>query len=313
MPLRALKTDEEIAAHPLDQPILIELPGGVEVPDTDGKKPELDDGARALQDQLEALKTANKATEERERLANERTAKAERDAVQARREADDERKRTAALESDVITGGLAAAQSERDSAKQALQVAGEAGDWKSIADAQSRIGRAEAKILTFESGAAEVASRKEEPRQEPRSEPRQAADPIAAIDGNPNLLPAEKAWLKAHPDAVIDNGRNNELSVGYQRAVNKGLVRGTDAYFEYLNEFMGYEKPESEGNNNVQAPPSRNERGVDGRSTPGKVTLSPEQREAARSMGVSEIDYAKNLVKFQAAQAADPDRYSNRG
>lgn len=309
MALRALKTEEEIAGIPLDQPILIELPGAGE-PETE-KKPELDESAKTLQDQLEALQAANKAFEERERAASERAAKAERDAAQARRDAEDARKRQNDLESDVITGGLTAAQAERDAAKQALQQAGEAGDWKAIADAQSRIGRAEAKILTFESGAAEVAERKErqpEPKQEQQIQ--RPADPMAAIDANPNLLPAEREWLKAHPDAVLDTSRNNELSVGYQRAMKKGLVRGTPAYFAELEDFMGYKQPDTqERETSVQAPVTPKERGGDGRPSNGRVTLTPEQRDLAKNMGISEIEYARQVANFDAARRADPDRY----
>lgn len=307
MALRALKTEEEIAGIPLDQPILVELPGGVEPPEQK-QEGTTDPDAKKLQEQLEATIAAQKASDERERIANERAAKAERETVQARKEADTERKRTAALEGDVITGGLTAAQNERDAAKAALQTAGEAGDWKAIAEAQSQIGRAEAKILTFESGAAEVASRKEERQPEPRQE-QQRVDPIAAIDSNPNLLPAEKEWLKAHPDAVLDGARNNELSVGYTRALKKGLVRGTPAYFAELENFMGYESKTDDGSTQVQAPPSRNERDASGRPSNNRITLSPEEREMAKSMGVSEIDYAKNKVKFEDARRQDPDKY----
>lgn len=314
--LRALKTDEEIAAIPLDQPILVELPGGVIDVDEEGgivadkstgktKEPEAVDGAKVLQEQLEASHRAHEA----ERA---RADKAERDATDARKLAAEAGKRTAALEGDVITGGLAAAQAEVVSAKQALQTAGEAGDYKAMADAQERIARAAGKILNFEAGAAEIAER---PKVEARQEQvRQAPlDPIAAIDSNPNLLPAERQWLKDHPDAVIDMKRNNELGVAYERAVKQGLTRGTPAYFTYLNEFMGYEKPANDADNsretNVSAPPSRQERGGDGRPSANRITLSPEQREIAKSMGVTDIEYARQVQAFEVARKVEPDKY----
>jgi len=320
--LRALKTEEEIAAIPLDQEILVELPGGmteeepavVEKPEKG--KADIDPGAKTLQEQLEAAQAAQRASDERQRAADERAAKAERDAAQARREAEEAVKRSAALEGDVITGGLAAAQAEVAAAKLALQTAGEAGDYKAMGDAQERIARASAKVLNYEAGAAEIAERpKVEPRQE---QSRQVIDPIQAVDSNPNLFPAEKEWLKAHPDCVTDTRRNAELGVGYERAVKKGLVRGTPDYFAYLNEFMGYEKPASndsdnDGSLNVSAPPSRNERGGDGRPSSNRIVLSPEEREIAKSMGVSDIEYAKSKQAFEAARKADPEKYSSRG
>ncbi len=320
MALRALKTDEEIAAIPLDQPILVELPGGVidDIDNTDDagkvgkveKKAEPEDnGAKVLQEQLEASQRAQEAERVRREAADARAEKAERAAAEAT-------KRTAALETDVISGGLAAAQAEVAAAKLALQNAGEAGDYKGMADAQERIARAASKVLNYEAGAAEIAERKEVPetRQE---QTRQVTDPIMAVDSNPNLFPAEKEWLKSHPDAITDTKRNNELGVGYERALKKGLVRGTPDYFAFLNEFMGYEKPttnddNNQGSGNVQAPPSRQERGGDGKPSQNRITLSPEQREIAKSMGVSEIEYAKQVVAFEAAKKADPEKYQGR-
>jgi len=316
MALRALKTDEEIAAIPLDQPILVELPGGtidegdetIVADKPKPKEPEQVDGAKVLQEQLEASQRAQVE-------ANARAERAEREATEARRLAAEAEKRNSSLESDVISGGLSAAQAERDAAKLAFETAGEAGDYKAMADAQERIARAAAKILSFEAGAAEIAER---PKTEAvqRQERQAPADPIAAVDANPNLFPAEKEWLKAHPDAVTDYKRNTELGVGYERAVKQGLVRGTPAYFAFLNEFMGYEKAASnddnDGSRDVSAPVSRNERDGNGRPSQNRITLSPEQREIARSMGVTDIEYARQVQAFEAAKRADPDKYNAR-
>jgi hypothetical protein len=314
--LRALKTDEEIALIPLDQPILVELPGGVianDPPEQENKTGKTsrvepsDPDAKLLQQQLEAAQAA-------QQTERDRADKAERDAAEARRLAQEATTRSQSLEGDIITGGLAAAQNELAAAEAELERAGEAGDFKAMAKAQTRIGRASAQVVSLESGAAEIAERVKtpEPRQEQTRQ--QAPDPMAAIDTNPNLLPAEKVWLKAHPDAVMDQRRNNELGVGYERAIKKGLVRGTPEYLSFLEDFMGYAKSEQRDENNngsidVQAPPSRNERGNDGKVQGNRITLSPEQREIAKSMGVSEIEYARQVANFETARKADPDKY----
>lgn len=320
MAQRALKTDEEISAIPLDQEILIELPGGTDEGDggaaeKPGKTP-IDTGAKTLQEQLEAMQASQKASDDRAVRAEREAAEARRITADRERELNETRTRAASLEGDVINGGLSAAQAELAAAESELERAGESGDYKAMAKAQSRIGRASAQIVSFEAGAAEIAERpKPEARQE---QARQApVDPIAGIETNPNLFPAEKEWLKAHPDAVTDTKRNNELGVGYERAIAKGLVRGTPAYFGFLEEFMGYKTPDTntdEGSRDVSAPVSRAERGGDGKpSIPNRITLSPEQREIAKSMGVTDIEYARQVQAFDAAKKADPDKYSARG
>lgn len=316
MSLRALKTDEEIAAVPLGQPILVELPGGVSDlsgDDDAGKKAEPvveDSGAKALQGQLEAMQAAQRASDAR-------AEKAERDAAQARREAEEATQRATALEGDVITGGLSAAQAELAAAKRELVRSGESGDFEAQADAQARIGRASAQIVNLEGGAAEVAERIEKkPPQVQQHQERQNPDPIAGIDANPNLFPAEKAWLKAHPDSVTDTKRNNELGVGYERAMKQGLTRGTPDYFAFLEDFMGYAKTSSDtnhdGSTSVQAPVSRQERGGDGRPTGNKIQLDPEERMLASNMGISETEYARNKQRMQADMKANPEKYGVR-
>lgn len=309
MAARALKTEEEISAVPLDQPVLVELPDGVgEIEDDSGKSVE-DTGSKVLQEQLEAMKAANKISEDRAVAAEKREADARRDADTRTRELAEQRTRTDSLEGDFISGSLAAAQRDRDSAKAKFTRAYETGDAAIMADAQSEIGRAEARILSLESGAAEIAERKER-KVDPAPQRQAPVDPIAAIDANPNLMSAEKDWLKAHSDAVIDQRRNARLGVAYEDAIAKGLIRGQPAYFEFLETAMGYTKPKTEdGDTDVQAPPSRNERGGDGRPTNGKVTLSPDQREMARNLGISEIEYAKQVVAFEAARKIEPEKY----
>jgi len=83
MALRALKTEEEIAGIPLDQPILVELPGGVveEEEKQEAKKADIEPDAKRLQEQLEAAQAAQAS----ERA---RADKAEREAAARTQEAD---------------------------------------------------------------------------------------------------------------------------------------------------------------------------------------------------------------------------------
>lgn len=325
MTLTALKTNEEMLAVPVSQPILIELPGMAGADDagtgddTGSDKTGQDDGAKTLQEQLEAMKAAQKLVEDRAARAEADAATARREATERAREAQEAAKRATALEGDIITGGLSAAQGDLAAAKAELIRAGEAGDFAAMAEAQSKIGRASAQILSLESGAADIAERVEKGPTVTTTAPAAPSDPIAGIDANPNLFPAEKEWLKAHPDAVTDARRNNELGVGYERAIKAGHVRGTPDYFAFLEDFMGYAKPAAktsdtnqDGTTSVQAPVTRQERDGQGRPQNNRITLSPEQREIARSLGVSDIEYAKQVLAFEAAKKADPEKYQGR-
>lgn len=319
--LRALKTDEEIAAVPLSQPVLVELPasmasfepeGGEDDTDAGGDKQpekivhgiEQDDGAKRLQDDLEALKRDRDA-------ANARADEAIR--IAADREEDNRRLREGRQQDEtaLINNGLAAAQAERDAAQAEFERAAEAGDFKAQAAANSKISRAEARILHFESGAAEIAERQtDEPRRIETVRP----DFAANVRSNQNLMQSEKDWMIRNQDHFKDPDFNKRLDAAYAGAVAQpGLVRGTAEYFDYIEVKTGLRKSDrtsgNERDTGVSAPPSRNERGSDGRPTGGKVMLSPEQRDIARSMGVSETEYARQVQAFDVARKSDPEKY----
>lgn len=320
--MKAFKTDEELAAIPLDKPVLVELPTSTafdidESANQEAPAEQPDDGAKRIEADLAALK----AERDRER---DRAARLERDAQEARRLAEAQKAELEALrtrslrdENDLIANGLAAAQAERAAAESELERAFETGDAKAQAQATAKISRASAKILNFESGAAELAERKETVRTEPeRREPERSApqDFASAINANPNLLPAEKEWMIRNQSSFNDPDFNKELDVAYTRAVKKeGLVRGTPAYFDYIEKFTGLKRAtteeDDERNPPVSAPPSRQERGSDGRPTSGRIMLSPEQREIARSLGVSDIEYARQVAAFEQARKSDPEKY----
>lgn len=317
MAQRALKTDEEIAGVPLGQPIVIELPGGTvdEEPPGEPEKPagkvkseEPVDGAKVLQGQLEASQRAQQAE-------RDRADKAERDAAEARRLVVEAEKRSTALEGDVITGGLATAQAELAAAEAELERAGEAGDFKAMAKAQSRIGRASAHVVHYEAGAAEIAERpKHEARQEQvLQQPRSWED---GVRSNAGLLRTEQDWMIKNKTSFDDPEFGKKLDFAYAGAQKAGVVRGSQAYFDYIERATGLvadnggnDRDNNQGSRDVQAPPSRQERGGDGRPSESTVTLNPEERAMAKSLGIAEREYAIGKQELARRKKADPDKY----
>lgn len=311
MALKPLSKNEDLAAIPLDEPVLVELePGTVDEtvieepepkPKPERKKDSAEDGATVLQTQMEEMRKANA------RLAGERDA--------ARREADEARGRAADTEADLIQNGLQAAQAEEKAARAALKLATEGGDVDGQADAMARISRAAGDIREFERAAAVQTEERERVKTAPKVERNPTVE--ERVDAIPNLTASERQWLKDHPDAITDQQRNNELGVAYDRAMKAGHARGTKAYFDYLEEFMGYARPERTEDNNreertvtVQAPVSRDTRSViTGRTQSARVELTPEERQFARTAGISDVAYARGKLQLAAAKAADPEKY----
>jgi hypothetical protein len=222
--------------------------------------------------------------------ANDRAAQAERERDEARREAREATTRASETEADLIANGLQGAQAQVAAARAAIKTAFENSDAEGLADAQEKLSRASADIREFERAAAMQADAKERAKAEPTVQRQQPSDINGVIDAM-NLFPTERTWLKAHPDALMDAGRKAELDAAYVRATRQGLVRGTDAYFEFIEKDMGYTKPAKAGDGEertsiVSAPVSRDSRSAaTGRVQSNQITLSPAEREAARNMG----------------------------
>lgn len=333
--LKPIKDEAELARVPLDEPVLVELepaatgmvaesegehenapPGG----GTGGAEREQDDGSKVLKAQLEASKEA-------ERVANERAAESDRRAKEASDEAARLRTTGADTEKELLASSLSSAQAEEAAAQAELEKAFEVGDAKAMGAAQAKIGRAAAKVVNLEGAIAQfeqdAAERERIAKETPKTEER--VDIVTAIDRDPNLMPKERDWLKDHPEVLTDSRRNRELSVGYDRALAKGFKRGSEGYFKFLDEFMGFaelERPARETDDDtdnerasiVSAPVTRDNRSsLSGKQTaPTRITLTPAEREAARNMGVSDVAYAKGKLQLAANKSADPERYAGR-
>jgi hypothetical protein len=312
--LRALSDDKAISAIPVDEPVLVELeppatgadPEGddtdvVEKPEKEKPaKPDADAGAKVLQTQMEEMRKAN------ERLA--------READEARREAREARSGQADTEADLIANALQAAQREEAAAEQALQTAFDNGDSKALAEAQKRMGRASADIREYERAAAVQAQQADREKNAPVQ--RHAPTDIIATIETMQIMPAEKVWLKEHSDAILDPNRKVELDAAYFKATRQGIIRGTPAYFKFLESEMGYTTAQTEdndeGNTMTAAPVSRDNRSSQtGRVTsPNQVYLSPAEREQAKLIGVSDKAYAMGKQKMEAEKRSNPEKYA---
>lgn len=329
--LKPMKDDQEIAAIPLDQPVLVELapePSSAEMeaaPPAAAKQADNADasGVEQLTAQLERLKAAEKTQAEELARLHQEKAEAERRAVAQAMELRQSRSEREQALSDALTHSLAAAQSEQEAAEAEYAKAYESADPAAMAKAQGKIARAAAKVLNAEAAAAEVAERKERMSEDaPRQPEQRPADLVTTVRGNPNLLPTEKDWLLEHQDLLVDRGRGVELEAAYIRATRAGHVRGSDGYFQFLDKELGYATTKAEttdpdeGATIMNAPVSRDAVSVaTGRAASGtRITLTPEQRAFAKSMGLSEVQYAAQVLKLNQDKRANPERYSiNRG
>ena len=110
-------------------------------------------------------------------------------------------------------------------------------------------------------------------------------------------------WLKAHPDVISDQEKNARIGGYHFDAVNAGHQQDSDGYFRFIEEKLGYRPPpqsERRSTPMVSAPVSRDSPNLStGRPQRREITLTPEQREAARISGVDDFTYAKGVAELE--------------
>jgi hypothetical protein len=294
---------------PAEQPVEIDLskedkeqkqePEKVEAqPKPEPEVQEQDDGSEDLRRQMQAAQAAVEA-------ANKRAAREQQLRLQAQQQAYNSRQEGAQAQYDAILNAIDAAQKESDSASLALEAAVEAQDAKSMAEAQRRIARAETQLTQLEDGKNAFEMRQEQYRQQiaaqqaQRQQPQRQLTVHEAIDQNPNFLPEERAWLKQHPEVLTNAPKNAKVTAAFFEAQEKGIQRGSREYFQHMDKAMGYTKRQPV----VAAPPSREPVTHGGEVISGsRITLSPAQRQAAKDSNISEVEYARQLIKMREAQ-----------
>jgi len=275
---------------------------------------EQDDEVVTLKQQLEDLKKTSDFFKQQAEEAGKREAEARKRADTSDGELKTMGTRAEQAEYDAIVNAISAVTSEGERAEEQLKIAGEAQDWAAIAKAQAALSRASTRLVQLEDGKATLEARAERAKEAAKNPPPPAGDPIENhINSIPNLMPAQRKWLNEHRDLMTDSKKNIRLQNAHIDAEEAGHAPGSDGYFKFLEERLGYRKVEApardiEDDDNdtnqrppiVSAPPSRDPPSSGtGKPTPTRITLTAEQRSAAQAAGVDEITYARQLLKLQ--------------
>jgi hypothetical protein len=327
---KAARTQEEINAIPQDKSVTISLePEGTVILDqaaddeaqttvkTKEKVAPVEDDASDLKKQLDDLRKANEEANRRvqeevsaRQAAEQRVREREQEVSRSKIRAED-------AEYDAILNAIGAAESESEGAQRDIAMATEASDAKAVAEASRRLARAESRLSQLEDGKAAIERAKTaaiaKAKEQPEPQAQRATTVEQYIDQLPNLLPSQRDWLRLHPDALTDGRKNTRLQGAHVEAEDHGFRPGTQKYFNYLEERLGY-KDENEDNVSeddrdeprvtVSAPPSRNATNPgNGRPSNTRITLTPEQREIAKLSGIDELTYARQLQKLQALKS----------
>lgn len=256
-----------------------------------------DEGIEALRANLDRERTGRLAAEARERSERERRLAAGKEAADS----------NLAL----VTGAIDNLGQANDTLEVNYAQALADGDHAAAAKINRQMNENYAKLQTLEAGKLSLEASAKKPAE---VEPRVTGDPVEDFISGIEISPLSANWLRTHPTYVTNNQLNQKMIGAEMMARGEGHEVDTPAYFEYIETRLGLRQPKveteepmssaSEPSGRIAAPPPaapvRGGGTLQNGRTPTTVRLSAAQREAAEMSGLSEIEYAKQLLAMEA-------------
>ena len=277
-----------------------------------------DDPSLALKKQIEELRKSEQLSREQAQQANRDREEALRRANERERENFQARRDIVGSRMDAINAGIAAAQAEAETAQRDLETAVSIGDTRAQAESYRKLARAEANLSKLEDG--KLALEEERKLQEVERQAPAPVDPndIRALLANSNLPELAKSWLVEHPDYLKIPRKNAKIQALHWDILDEGHQPFSPEYFNSMEIHLGMKKVEKKVEDDdddeddgaasaaedrrkgtlVSAPVSREAPAGSRPTRPSQVRLTKAQTEAARMAGVTESEYAKQLIKL---------------
>jgi hypothetical protein len=268
-----------------------------------------DEASQAFQKQIDALRKS-------EQIQKDRNAELVREREEAIRRANEReteihrlKKTTVESQAEAVSNALAAATAEAETAQHDIEKALELGDFKGQADAYRRLAKAERDIGKLEDGKVELDAAVKAASEAKVETVERAKDPLDAM----NIPNTAKDYLRLHPELLTNQRKNAKIQALHYDIIDEGHEAYSKEYFDSMDIHLGYkEKPEAieqededppERTRFMSAPVSREVPPDRNGDRPGRVTLSVAQKEAAKIAGITEKEYAEQVLELRKQKA----------
>jgi len=179
------------------------------------------------------------------------------------------------------------------------------GDYDRAAEIQQAMSGNQAKLLQLENGKASMENKPRKPL---------VSDPVEQFAAQ--LSPRSAEWVRKNPQYVTDPRLNQKMIAAHQMAMADGLVADTDDYFEYVEETLRIKRKDKEKNRqddiegddpmskaakpmSRSVPPPSAPVSKGGNNRPGVMTLTRAQADMAKSLGMTDKEYAMSLLNLK--------------
>lgn len=190
----------------------------------------------------------------------------------------------------MVASEIEAAKAASKDARAEYQKALEKADYAAASDAQEKLADSRFNLLRLQERKAEIEQAKTRPAPQPQQ------DPVEAIASQ--LSPKAADWVRAHPEMAkqwkkVETAHNSAIELS-------GLTADTPEYFAKVEDLLGIRAaPRAEPEvirirqPSAQAPAQRETVSLrSGQPERQTITLSAQEREMAREMGMSDKEYA---------------------
>lgn len=250
----------------------------------------------------EGIQELKRKLEQEKRRAED----AERRAAQAKQQVNKAYSDVKESNYQLISNALETAKSRGEILKTAYAEALNAGDHSKVAEIQSAMVENNDQLQELKKGKKELKKQLREAEEAQKIEPMQRnIDPVEQMAQA--VSPTSAAWLRSNKDALRDERNVRKMFRAHEDAIDDGIEPDTDDYFKFIEGRLGINKeeapdPVSEASAPApkrQAPPpaapvSR------GGQRPNVIRLTREQAETAKMMGMTEAEYAKNMIALRS-------------
>lgn len=253
------------------------------------EKPEVspDEGILAMKKRLEAAETARLEAEKRAREASERAQKASSETKDANYQ--------------LVVNAIETVKSRAESIKQAYASAMSSGDYEKAAQLQEALAINAQQLSELKRGKKAMKEEMEKGNKSDEQLPRESSNEPMIDQLARQVSPKSASWIRENRDELDNERMIRRMFRAHEDAVDDGLAPDSDEYFSYIENRLGLKKDITEV---VEAPQPRKSQPpaapvTRGGQRPNVVRLSRDQVEMAKMMGMSEADYAKNMVALQ--------------
>lgn len=251
-----------------------------------------EDGIKELRRRLEAEHQARLEAEHYAKYAREQASKAYEEVGET--------------QFHLVSNALDTVKRDGDILKAQLRDAMNIGDHDRAAEIQEAMSTNAIRLNQLEAGKRDMETRPRQPAfNPPPPPPPQPAyqDPLEQIAGA--VSPRSASWIRANKDSLGNERALREMFRAHESAVDHGYAPDSDAYFQFVENRMGIsDSRQQAASAPVQrkaappaAPVSRSGNGTGSR--PNVVRLSSEQQEMAKNLGMTNAEYAAQVVALR--------------